>query len=167
MTLKFCNVCFCLLFTLILSNIVNSQTRVCDIHYINGTGIYKTRIYGQYRDMILVSDSNSYKIVDIVKIKSLRFDRGNHMWTGVGVGAGLGFILGIFMYERYNSKNSQFFIKDPAVGIPLIFTIPCAVLGGAIGTLFEVVDNYYLSKMGMYMKIKEVNYIRKEQSLWR
>lgn len=167
MSNKFIKLFFFFITSIIIVNISISQTRLCDIMYNNGTGIYKTRIYGQYRDMILVSDSDSYKIVDIVKIKSFRFDRGNQIWTGAAVGAGLGFILGIFMYERFNSKNSQFFIKDPAVGIPLIFTIPCAVLGGAIGTLFKVIDNYDVSKMGMYMKIKEVNYIRKEQSLWR
>lgn len=144
-----------------------SQTYPCDITYRDGKGIYKTRIIGLHQDLLLVSDTGSYKIINVEKIARVRFDNGTYLWTGVAVGAAVGFISGIFYYEMFGGKKNKPIARDATVGISLIFTIPGALIGGFVGNFFRNVDDYDLSNMHPYMKAKEMKFIMKDHAVWR
>jgi len=144
-----------------------SQTKECDLTFNDGNSLNQTKLVGQYEDLILVSDAESYKILNIRKIKSIRFDNGTYLWTGVGVGAAVGFVGGIVLYEFMIKKKKPFLTKDAAVGVGIIITIPCAIIGALIGNLYNNIDFYDVSSMGVYMKSKEIKYIMKEHSMWK
>jgi hypothetical protein len=144
-----------------------SQTFPCDIIYKDGKGIYKTRMIGLHQDLLLVSDTGSYKIINVEKIARVRFDNGTYFWTGIGVGAAVGFISGILYYELFGGKNKKPVVKDATVGISLVFTIPGALIGGLVGNFFRNIDDYDLNNMHPYMKAKEMKFIMKDHAIWR
>ena len=165
------NLNYCWLILLILcpgfqSN-VHLQTKECDITFLDGDGMTKTKMVGQYQDLILVTDAQSYKILNIRKIKSIRFDNGTYLWTGVAAGAAVGFAGGLVLYEIMSHKKKPFLTKDATLGIGILITIPCAIIGGVIGNLYKNIDNYDLSEMGIYMKAKEIKFIMRDHSAWR
>ncbi|MGH2575753.1 MAG: hypothetical protein ACRDFC_08665 [Ignavibacteria bacterium] len=146
---------------------IYSQTFPCNIEFNKGGGVYNTRLIGQHREWLLVSDTGVYKIVDVRKIKNIKFDNGNHLWTGAGIGAAVGFIGGIVLYETFKGKKKTLFTKDATFDIGVLITVPCALIGGLLGTLFRNVDNYDLSKMNANDKVKEIKYIIRDHSMWR
>ncbi len=148
------------------SGILFSQTIPCDISYKDGKGIYKTRMIGIHQDLLLVSDTGSYKIVNIEKISRIRFDNGTYLWTGVGIGAAVGFVGGIVYYEIF-SKKKKTVAKDAAIGISFVFTLPAAIIGGIVGLVLRNIDDYDLSNMHPYVKSKEIKYIMKDHSSWK
>jgi hypothetical protein len=158
---------FIFLFLLFLSCELFSQTVPCDIIYKDGRGIYKTRMIGLHQDLLLVSDTGSYKIVNVEKISRIKFDNGTYLWTGAGVGAAVGFIGGILYYEIFGGKNRKTVAKDATLGISLVFTIPGSLIGGFVGSFFRNVDDYDLNNMHPYMKSKEIKYIMKDHSTWK
>jgi hypothetical protein len=143
-----------------------SQTMPCDINYKDGKGIYRTRMIGIHQDLLLVSDTGSYKIVNVEKISRIRFDNGTYLWTGVGIGAVAGFVSGIVYYEIF-SKKKKTVAKDAAIGISLVFTLPAAIIGGIVGLVFRNIDDYDLSNMHPYVKSKEIKYIMRDHSTWK
>ena len=158
---------FSLLFLILFSEISLAQSSPCDLRFNDGTGIYQTRLVGQYRDLVLVSDTGAYKIVDVRKIKTVRFNNGNYMWGGAGIGAAVGFVGGVVLYEIFKAKKKKFLTNDAALGIGVFITIPCAIIGGLIGMFFKNIDFYDVSQMNTYYKSKELKYIIKEHSMWR
>lgn len=159
-------ICFFVFIFLIACINLFSQTMPCDINYKDGKGIYRTRMIGIHQDLLLVSDTGSYKIVNVEKIARIRFDNGTYLWTGVGIGAATGFIAGIVYYEIF-SKKKKLIAKDAALGISLVFTLPGAIIGGIVGLLFRNIDDYDLSQMHPYVKSKEIKYIMKDHSTWK
>ncbi|RPI12762.1 MAG: hypothetical protein EHM58_19730 [Ignavibacteriae bacterium] len=152
---------------IIFSGKLLSQTFPCDISYKDGRGIYKTRMIGLHQDLLLVSDTGSYKIVNVEKISRIRFDNGTYLWTGVGVGAAVGFISGILYYELFGGKNRKTVAKDATLGISLVFTLPGSLIGGFVGNFFRNIDDYDLNNMHPYMKAKEIKYIMKDHAIWK
>lgn len=125
------------------------------------------RLIGLHQDLLLVSDTGSYKIINVEKIKRIRFDNGNYMYMGAAFGAVAGFVGGIIYYEFFHKKTRSFPPKDAAVGISLVFTLPGALLGGIVGQFFRNVDDYDFANYGVYMKSKEIKFIMKDHSRWR
>ena len=123
-------------------------------------------MYGQYQDLVLVSDTGGYKVLNVRNIKSIKFDNGTYLWSGVGIGAAVGFIGGVVLYEIMSHKKKPFLTKDASVGIGIIITIPCAIIGGIIGNFFRNIDYYDLSQMEAYPKTKEIKFIIKDHSVW-
>lgn len=126
----------------------------------------QTKMYGQYQDLVLVSDAEGYKILNVRNIKAIRFDNGTYLWSGVGIGATVGFIGGVVLYEIMSHKKTNILTKDASVGITIIITVPCAIIGGIIGNLFRNIDYYDLSQMEAYPKTKEIKFIMKDHSVW-
>lgn len=124
---------------------------------------------GLHDNLLLVSDTNSFKIINVEKIANVRFDVGNYMWNGVGIGAVAGFLGGLVYYEIFNgAKNKKlFFPKDAALGTIFVFTLPCAIIGGLIGMLFRNIDDYDLSQLNSFTKSKELNFIMKDHEIYR
>lgn len=144
-----------------------SQSKPCDVTYKDGKGIRNARLIGLHQDLLLVSDTGSYKIVNIEKIKGIRFNNGTYLVMGAGLGAVAGFLGGIVYYEIFQKKNSKFPPRDAALGISLIFTIPGALIGGLIGNIFRDIDDYDFTDYGVYMKSKEIKFIMRDHSQWR
>lgn len=155
--------------TLIQISYVNlfSQTYPCDIKYRDGKVQLKTQMLGLYKDLLLVTDSGYFKIVNIEKVQKVRFDNGSYMWTGAGIGAGIGFISGYFLYEFFREQSTKFLSKDATVGIFLVTTIPSAIIGGIIGSMFRNIDLYDMSEMNNFTKAKELKFILRYHSKWR
>lgn len=145
---------------------LNAQTKPCNIQFNDGTEMNNSRILGQYKDIILVSVAENYKHIDLTKIKSITFDKGNHKWTGAAVGAAAGFITGMVLYAKYSRKDKKFILNDPAIVITMVFTFPAAIIGGLVGTFFKNRDHYDMSKMDNYKKSKELKYIRGNHYNW-
>lgn len=157
-----------ILFILTYPFISYSQTTPCQLNYKNGGGINNTRLIGLHEDLLLVSDTGAYKIVNIDKISHIRFDNGNYMLTGAGIGAGVGFAAGFVLYQIFgHKKNKKFITSDPTIGIIGVFTIPSAIIGGLVGLLFRNKDDYDLSKLNTFTKSKEINYIMKDHDIYR
>ena len=157
-----------LLFVLAYPLISYCQTTPCQIDYKRGGGISNTRLIGLHEDLLLVSDTGAYKIVNIDKISHIRFDNGNYLLTGAGIGAGIGFAAGFVLYQIFgHKKNKKFITNDATLGIFAVFTLPSAIIGGLVGLLFRNKDDYDLSKLNTFIKSKEINYIMKDHDIYR
>lgn len=163
------NYCWLIILILCLGSQRNlySQTKECEIGFFDGSSLNRTKMMGQYEDLILVSDAESYKILNIRKISSIKFDNGTYLWTGVGIGAAVGFVGGVVLYEIMSHKKKPFLTKDASVGIGVIITIPCAIIGGFIGNIYRNIDSYDMSQMETYLKAKEIKFIMKDHSIWK
>jgi hypothetical protein len=151
----------------VISNELIAQTKFCDIKYKNGTGLYRTRMIGLHEDLLLVTDTGNYKIINVDKIASIRFDNGNYFWAGAGIGAAVGFIGGIVLYDILTHKKKNFIIKDPTLGITVVFAIPATIIGSLVGLAFRNIDDYDLSQMHPYVKSKEIKFIMGDHQEWR
>jgi hypothetical protein len=151
-----------------LNSGLQSQTRICDIKLKDGKMLNRKRMVGLHDNFLLVSDTGSYKIVNIEKVSNVRFDNGTYMWTGVGIGAATGFIAGFVYYNFFNgAKKKSFLPKDATVGTMFVFTIPCAIIGGLVGLLFRNIDDYDLSKLNTFTKSKELKFIMTDHEAYR
>lgn len=144
-----------------------SQTDQCNIEYKDGKSNLKTRMIGIHENLLLISDTGSYKIVNVDKIARVRFDNGTFWKTGAGFGAGIGFVGGFLVYQIWGKKKIKFLPKDVTIGVLGLFTIPSAVIGALIGMNFRNIDVYELSKMNTYMKSKEIKFIMKDHAQYK
>lgn len=145
-----------------------SQTRYCDLKLKDGKTLERKRMVGLHDNFLLVADTGSYKIVNIEKIATVKFDNGKYMWTGVGIGATAGFLGGLAYYTIFNgTKKKSFLPKDAALGTVLVFTLPCAIIGGLLGLLFKNIDLYDLSKLNVFTKAKELKFIMSDHEVYR
>jgi len=125
---------------------------------------------GVHEDLLLIgTDSGNFKIVNVDKIAGARFDKGTYLWTGAAIGAAVGFVAGVFYYGIKAGKlnNKSFPPKDPTMGTVLVFSLPCAVIGGFIGTLFRNIDSYDVSNLSSFYKSKELKYIMEQHEFYR
>lgn len=144
-----------------------SQTDPCSIVYKNGSGIPRTRLIGIHQNLMLVSDTGAYKIVNTDKIARIRFDNGKYWKTGAAFGAGIGFVGGFLVYQIWGKKKIKFLPKDATLGVLGIFTVPCAVIGGLIGMAFKNIDVYELAKLNSFVKAKEIKFIMKDHAQYK
>ena len=161
------NFAFVLAALLIISSLSFSQTDPCSIVYKSGSGIPKTRLIGIHQNLLLVSDTGSYKIVNTDKIARIRFDNGKYWKTGAAFGAGLGFVGGFMVYQIWGKKKIKFLPKDATLGVLGIFTVPCAVIGGLIGMAFKNIDTYELAKLNSFVKAKEIKFILRDHAQYK
>ncbi len=161
------NILFLITALLVIISGVNSQTDPCSIVYKNGTGIPRTRLIGIHENLLLVSDTGSYKIVNTDKISRIKFDNGKYWKTGAAFGAGIGFVGGFLVYQLWGKKKIKFLPKDATLGVLGIFTIPCAVIGGLIGMNFKNIDVYELSKLNSFVKAKEIKFILRDHAQYK
>jgi hypothetical protein len=159
--------CLLILFIFAATSFIHSQTKPCNLTYKDGSGIRNARLIGLHQDLLLVSDTGSYKIVNIEKIKRIRFDNGTYIYMGAAFGAVAGLVGGLVYYEIFHKKTTPFFPKDASIGISFVFIIPGALLGGLVGNVFRDIDDYDLTDYGNYMKSKEIKFIMKEHERWR
>jgi hypothetical protein len=146
---------------------VYSQTDFCSITYKNGQGIPKTRLMGVHENLLLVTEAESYKIVNTDRIARIKFDNGKYWKTGAAFGAGVGLVSGILVYQIWGKKKIKFLPKDATIGILGVFTLPCAVIGGLIGMAFKNIDVYELSKLNAFVKAKELKFIIKDHAQYK
>lgn len=158
-----------IIFLFIAANaiILNSQTIPCDLTFKDGKLMRNTRLIGLHEDLLLVSDSSAYKIMNVDKVSKLRFDKGTYMWTGMAVGATTGFVAGIVLYEAFSLRKKKLITNDAALGVTLFFALPAAIIGSIIGVFFRNIDFYDLSDMRPYMKSKEIKAIMKDHREWK
>ncbi|NOS83626.1 MAG: hypothetical protein HOP31_00670 [Ignavibacteria bacterium] len=152
---------------LIMCSVCFSQTDPCSIVYKSGTGIPRTRLIGIHQNLLLVSDTGAYKIVNTDKIARIRFDNGKYWKTGAAFGAGLGFVGGFLVYQFWGKKKIKFLPKDATLGVLGIFTVPCAVIGGLIGMAFKNIDVYELAKLNSFVKAKEIKFIIRDHAQYK
>lgn len=156
-----------LIVSIIFIKIGYSQTDPCDIEYKDGKANIMTRMIGIHENLLLISDTGSYKIVNVDKIGRIKFDNGTFWKTGAAFGAGIGFVGGFLVYQIWGKKKIKFLPKDPTIGVLGLFTIPCGIIGALIGMNFRNLDVYELSKMNTYMKSKEIKFIMKDHAQYR
>jgi len=152
---------------MMLLSVSFSQTDPCSIVYKNGSGMPRTRLIGIHQNLLLVSDTGAYKIVNTDKIARIRFDNGKYWKTGAAFGAGLGFVGGFLVYQLWGKKKIKFLPKDATLGVLGIFTVPCAVIGGLIGMAFKNIDVYELAKLNSFVKAKEIKFIMKDHAQYK
>ena len=156
-----------LIFSIVFIKTGYCQTDPCDIEYKDGKANIKTRMIGLHENLLLISDTGTYKIVNVDKIGKIKFDNGTFWKTGAAFGAGIGFIGGFLVYQIWGKKKIKFLPKDPTAGVLGLFTIPCSIIGALIGMNFRNIDVYEFSAMNTYMKSKEIKFIMKDYSLYR
>ncbi len=159
--------CFFILVSILLSSYSDSQTKPCELSFKDGKGMRNARLIGLHQDLLLVSDTGSYKIINVEKIRRIKFDNGTYMYMGAAFGAVAGFIGGVVFYEFFHKKTRSFPPRDAAVGISVVFTLPGALLGAIVGQFFRNIDDYDFQDYGTYMKSKEIKFIMKDHSQWR
>lgn len=148
----------------ILASACFAQTDQCSIVYKDGKGIPRTKLMGIHENLLLVSDTGSYKIVNTDRIAKIKFDNGKYWKTGAAFGAGLGFVGGFMVYTIWGKSKIKFLPKDATLGVLGMFTLPCAVIGGLIGMAFKNIDVYELSKLNSFVKAKEIKFIMKDHA---
>jgi hypothetical protein len=156
-----------ILFTFLFTSLLYSQTKPCDLTYKDGKGIRNARLIGLHQDLLLVSDTGSYKIVNIEKIKGIKFNNGTFIYMGAAFGAIAGLIGGLAYYEIFHKKTAVFPPKDAALGISLVFIIPGSLIGALVGNQFKDIDDYDFTDYGIYMKSKEIRLLMKYHARWR
>jgi hypothetical protein len=122
---------------------------------------------GLHENLLLISDTGSYKIVNVDKIARVRFDNGTFWKTGAAFGAGIGFVGGFLVYNIWGKKKIKFLPTDATLGTVALFTIPGGIIGALIGMNFRNIDLYELSKMNAYMKSKEIKFIMKDHAQYK
>lgn len=137
------------------------------MNYKDGKSVRRTRMVGIHENLLLISDTGSYKIVNVDKIAKVRFDNGTFWKTGAAFGAGIGFVGGFLVYTIWGKKKIKFLPQDATLGTIVLFTIPSAIIGALIGMNFRNVDVYELSKMNTYMKSKEIKFIMKDHAQYQ
>jgi len=137
------------------------------MEYKDGKVAYRTRMIGIHENLLLISDTGSYKIVNIDKIKRIRFNNGTYWKTGAAYGSAVGFVGGILVYSIWGKKKIKFLPQDVTLGVVGIFTIPFGLIGGLVGMNFKNIDVYELSKMNSYMKSKEIKFIMKDHAVYK
>ncbi len=158
---------FTLIFLAVAYSVGYSQTDPCSIVYKNGSGIPMTSLIGIHENLLLVSDTGAYKIVNTDKIARIRFDNGKYWKTGAAFGAGIGFVGGFLVYQFWGKKKIKFLPKDATLGVLGMFTVPCAVIGGLIGMAFKNIDVYELAKLTSFVKAKEIKYIIRDHAQFK
>lgn len=156
-----------ILFIFLFTAGVFTQTKPCELTFKDGKGMRNARLIGLHQDLLLVSDTGSYKIINVEKIRRIKFDNGNFMVMGSAFGAVAGFCAGIVYYEIFHKKTSKFPPRDAALGISLIFTLPGALIGALAGQFFRDIDDYDFQDYGVYMKSKEIKLLMKEHARFR
>jgi len=156
-----------LLLSVLIVSVNYTQTDPCSIVYKNSSGIPRTRLIGIHENLLLVSDTGSYKIVNTDKIARIKFDNGKYWKTGAAFGAGLGFVGGFLVYQFWGKKKIKFLPKDATLGVLGIFTVPCAIIGGLIGMNFRNIDTYELSKLNAFVKAKEIKFIIRDHAQYK
>jgi len=144
-----------------------AQTDPCNLEYKDGKIAYRTHMIGLHENLLLISDTGSYKIVNVDKIARVKFDNGTFWKTGAAFGAGAGFVGGFLVYNIWGKKKIKFLPQDATLGTIALFTIPCSIIGALIGMNFRNIDVYELSKMNTYMKSKEIKFIMKDHALYK
>ena len=122
---------------------------------------------GIHENLLLVSDTGSYKIVNTDKIARITFNNGKYWKTGAAFGAGIGFVGGFLAYQIWGRGRLKFLPKDATLGTIGLFTIPCAVIGGLIGMAFKNIDIYELAKLTNFVKAKEIKFILRDHAQYR
>ncbi|HEY3249655.1 MAG TPA: hypothetical protein VGK25_00925, partial [Ignavibacteria bacterium] len=91
---------FLILFSvsILWSEITFCQTDPCDMNYKDGKSVYRTRMVGIHENLLLISDTGSYKIVNVDKIAKIRFNNGTFWKTGAAFGSAIGFVGGFLVY---------------------------------------------------------------------
>jgi hypothetical protein len=135
--------------------------------YKDGKGIPRTRLIGIHENLMLVSDTGAYKIVNTDRIARIKFDNGKYWKTGAAFGAAIGFVGGFMVYSIWGTSKIKFLPKDATLGVLGLFTLPCAVIGGLIGMAFKNIDIYELSKLNSFVKSKEIKYIIKDHAQYQ
>jgi hypothetical protein len=158
---------FILLLLVFSSGVLFSQTDPCEITYKDGKSIMRTRMIGIHENLLLVSDTGSYKIVNTDKIARITFNNGKYWKTGAAFGAGIGFVGGFLAYQIWGRGRLKFLPKDATLGTIGLFTIPCAVIGGLIGMAFKNIDIYELAKLTNFVKAKEIKFILRDHAQYR
>lgn len=153
--------------SILLTKTAFCQTDPCDIEYKDGKANIKTRMIGLHENLLLISDTGSYKIVNVDKIGRIRFDNGTFWKTGAAFGSAFGFVGGFLVYQIWGKKKIKFLPQDATIGTLALFTIPCGIIGALIGMNFRNVDVYELSKMNTYMKSKEIKFIMKDHAQYK
>lgn len=161
------NILTFLLFVVLIVSVSYSQTDPCSIVYKNSSGIPRTRLIGIHENLLLVSDTGTYKIVNTDKIARIKFDNGKYWKTGAAFGAGLGFVGGFLVYQFWGKKKIKFLPKDATLGVLGLFTVPCAIIGGLIGMNFRNIDTYELAKLNAFVKAKEIKFIIRDHAQYK
>jgi len=161
------NILFAFIGLIILCSVTFSQTDPCSIVYKGSGGIPRTRLIGIHQNLLLVSDTGAYKIVNTDKIARIRFDNGKYWKTGAAFGAGIGFVGGFLVYQIWGKKKIKFLPKDPTLGVLGMFTVPSAIIGGLIGLAFKNIDTYELAKLNSFVKAKEIKFIIRDHAQYK
>ena len=159
------------------------------IDYIAGfknvSPIYVEIIYADITDFkklsfitdstVKVTAKDSYKEININKIKEIRFIDGNELGSGIGIGAGLGFLIGaIFGAGVANSTEVNDGIPPSfgeTIGAAATFGIfsalPGAILGGIIGALTPSEKALMLSTVKGDKKDKLMKFLKRNNKTER
>jgi hypothetical protein len=122
---------------------------------------------GIHQNLLLVSDTGSYKIVNTDRIARIKFDNGKFWKMGAAFGAGIGFVGGFLVYQFWGREKIKFLPKDATLGTLGLFTLPCAIIGGLIGMAFKNIDLYELAKLNNFVKAKEIKFIMRDHAKYK
>lgn len=152
---------------LFVTGILHSQTDPCEITFKDNKRIPRTSMIGIHQNLLLVSDTGAYRIINTDRIARIKFDNGKFWKTGAALGAGIGLVGGIMAYQIWGRSRLKFLPKDATLGIVGLFTIPSAIIGGLIGMAFKNVDIYELAKLSNFVKSKEIKFILRDHARYK
>lgn len=161
------NLLYILLTVAFSTGVLFTQTDPCDISFKDGRSMMKKKMIGIHQNLLLISDTGSYKIINTDRISKIKFDNGKYWKLGAAVGAAVGFVGGFMVYQFWGPEKIKFLPKDATLGTLCVFTLPCAIIGGLIGMAFKNVDEYDLSKLNSFVKAKEVKFIMKDHAIYK
>ncbi len=136
--------------------IINGPTDECDVYLRNRSLMKEVSIIKMADSTVYFAKDGVTRNIHINEINKIRFAGPSGFWTGAAVGAGISFLGWTFIGLAFADKEhfDEIFLVGLAGGIP------CGLVGGLIGLIFEKDNAFYdLSSGNPRARLKRLRYI--------
>jgi hypothetical protein len=134
----------------------NGPTYDCDIYLKNRSLLKEVSIVKLNDSTVVLSKNGVRRNVNIAELNKIRFSGPSGFWTGAAIAAGISIAGWTFVGLAFGEGK---YTGDIFL-VGLIGAIPCGLVGGLVGLLFDREDTFYdFSSGNPKAKLKRLRYI--------
>ena len=132
------------------------RTHDCDIYLKDRSLLKGVNITRLIDSTVTIDKEGVKKQFNVKEINKIRFPGVSGFWTGAGIGAGVSVVGWTLIGLAFGREDGI----GPGLVIGLAGAIPCGLLGGLVGLIYEKEAEYYdLSSGNPKAKLKRLRYI--------